>query len=107
MAKTAKIYEQQLREEVNAEREKLGKKRIEDEDDDEKANRSKGFRTHLETLLELFYETHREKCANLGRKPDDLVDVLADMAIAAPAICINRTYRNYLVKDEDYESYML
>lgn len=81
--------------------------KLADYDDDEKANRSKGFRTHLETLLELFYETHREKCANLGRKPDDLVDVLADMAIAAPAICINRTYRNYLVKDEDYESYML
>jgi hypothetical protein len=80
--------------------------KLADYDDDEKANRSKGFRTHLETLLELFYETHREKCANLGRKPDDLVDVLADMAIAAPAICINRTYRNYLVKDEDYESYM-
>lgn len=80
--------------------------KLADYDDDEKANRSKGFRTHLETLLELFYETHREKCSNLGRKPDDLVDVLADMAIAAPAICINRTYRNYLVKDEDYESYM-
>ena len=35
VAKAAKIYEQQLREEVNAEREKLGKKKIEDEDDDD------------------------------------------------------------------------
>jgi len=35
VAKAAKIYEQQLREEVNAEREKLGKKKIEDNDDDE------------------------------------------------------------------------
>ena len=34
-AKTAKIYVEQLREEVNAEREKLGKKPIEDEDDDD------------------------------------------------------------------------
>ena len=35
MKKAAKIYEEQLREEVNAEREALGKKRIEDEDDDD------------------------------------------------------------------------
>ncbi len=33
--KTAKIYEEQLREEVNAERAKLGKKPIEEDDDDE------------------------------------------------------------------------
>ena len=33
--KTAKVYDEQLRKEVNAEREKLGKKRIEDEDDDD------------------------------------------------------------------------
>ena len=33
--KAAKIYEEQLREEVNAEREALGKKRIEDDDDDD------------------------------------------------------------------------
>ena len=33
--KTAKIYEAQLREEINAEREKLGKKPIEDDDDDD------------------------------------------------------------------------
>ncbi len=35
VAKTAKVYAEQLREEVNAEREKLGKKPIEDEDDDD------------------------------------------------------------------------
>ena len=35
VAKTAKIYEDQLREEVNAEREKLGKKPIENHDDDD------------------------------------------------------------------------
>ena len=34
VAKTAKIYSEQLRQEVNAEREKLGKKPIEDDDDD-------------------------------------------------------------------------
>lgn len=35
VAKAAKIYEEQLRAEVNAEREKLGKSRIEDDDDDD------------------------------------------------------------------------
>lgn len=35
VAKTAKIYAEQLREEVNAEREKLGKKPIEEDDDDD------------------------------------------------------------------------
>ena len=35
MAKAAKIYSEQLREEVNAERESLGKKPIEDDDDDD------------------------------------------------------------------------
>lgn len=80
--------------------------KLADYDDDEKANRSKGFRTHLQALLDLFYETHREKCGNLGRKPDDLLDVLTDMAIAAPAICINRAYNNYLVDGEELESYM-
>ena len=35
VAKTAKIYAEQLQQEVNAEREKLGKKPIEDEDDDD------------------------------------------------------------------------
>ena len=35
VAKAAKVYAEQLREEVNAEREKLGKKPIEEEDDDD------------------------------------------------------------------------
>ena len=35
VAEAAKVYSKQLREEVNAEREKLGKKPIEDDDDDE------------------------------------------------------------------------
>ena len=38
VAKTAKVYAKQLREEVNAEREALGKKPIEDDDDDDPAS---------------------------------------------------------------------
>ena len=55
------------------------------DDGDERAKRKKGFKTHLNALLELFHETHREKFENLGRRPDDLADVLTDMAIASPA----------------------
>ena len=76
------------------------------DDGDEGARRKKGFKTHLNALLELFHETHREKFENLGRRPDDLADVLTDMAIASPAICINRTYQNYLSKGESLPSYM-
>ena len=42
VAKAAKIYEQQLREEVNAERARLGKKPIEDDEDDDVQDGSSG-----------------------------------------------------------------
>ena len=78
--------------------------RLADYDEDEKVKRAKGFRVHLETLTALFSETYAQKCGNLGRQPPDLLDVLADMAVAAPAVCINRTYRRYLADGEDVES---
>ena len=75
-------------------------------DDEEKSRRQKAFNTHLATLNELFTETIDEGCENLGKRPEDLVDVLTDMAIASPAICINITYRMYLNEDEQLPSYM-
>ena len=57
-------------------------------------------------MRDLFYETHSDKFANLGKQPDDLADVLTDMAIAAPAICINRTYRMYLDEGEELPVYL-
>ena len=54
--------------------------------DDEKTRKQKGFLSHMEALRNLFYQTNSDKYGNLGRKPDDLADVLADMAIASPAI---------------------
>ncbi|MBQ9327039.1 MAG: hypothetical protein IJ225_00705 [Solobacterium sp.] len=67
-----------------------------DYDDEEgKSKRQKGFIAHMEALKELFDDTHKEQYDNLGRRPDDLLDVLTDMAIASPAICIYRTYLNY------------
>ena len=67
VAKTAKIYEQQLREEVNAEREKLGKKRIEDEDDDDKDG-SSGGETVLsrESMSGNLHMKHTQRVTNMG-----------------------------------------
>lgn len=76
------------------------------DDGDDKTNKQKGFKAHMDALLELFYETHRERFANLGKQPDDLVDVLTDMAIASPAICIYRTYLGYSDKDADLSVYL-
>ncbi len=50
VAKTAKIYSEQLRKEVNAEREKLGKKPIEDEDDEDNNEPPKGGGTEEKTV---------------------------------------------------------
>lgn len=36
---------------------------------------------------------------NLGKKPDDLLDVLADIAISSPAVCVNRFYKKYCLEN--------
>ncbi len=76
------------------------------DDEEEKNKRQKGFLTHLQALKELYYETNYGKVCNLGRKPDDLLDVLTDMAIASPAITINRTYRSYCKRGNTFPSYL-
>ncbi len=76
------------------------------DDGDEKSKKQKGFKAHMDALLELFYETHRERFTNLGKQPDDLADVLTDLAIASPAICIYRTYLRYADKDEGLPVYL-
>ena len=76
------------------------------DEEDEKAKRQKGFLTHLQNLKELYYATNYGRICNLGKKPDDLLDVLTDMAIASPAITINRTYQNYCKKGQSFPSYL-
>lgn len=76
------------------------------EDEEEKNRRQKGFLTHLQTLRELYYEMKCGQACTLGRMPDDLLDVLTDMAIASPAITINRTYGNYCAKGNTFQSYL-
>lgn len=65
------------------------------EEEDEKAKRQKGFMAHLELLKELYRNTDYGRKLSLGKKPDDLLDVLTDMALASPAIVINRVYSTY------------
>ncbi len=84
-----------------------GRDKLADYDDgDEKTRKQKGFKAHMDALRDLFHQTREEKLVNLGRRPDDLIDVLTDMAIASPAVCINRTYRNYLDDGEELPVYM-
>ena len=61
--------------------------KLEDENEDEK--KKNGFVKHLQELEYLVSDQE----LRLGKRPDDLLDVLTDMAIASPAICMLRTYR--------------
>lgn len=76
------------------------------DEEEGKSKRQKGFLTHLQTLRELYLETNYGKICTLGKKPDDLLDVLADMAIASPAITINRTYQSYCKRGTTFPSYL-
>jgi len=62
----------------------------EDEDSESAERGQKGFSTHLEQLIQLWRDKNRE----LGKMPDDLLDVLTNMAIASPAVCAYRVYKN-------------
>ena len=62
-------------------------------DDEEKKN--KGYITHRLKLLRICENIKNNKPLGLGKRPADLIDVLADMAIASPGICAYRTYKNH------------
>lgn len=65
---------------------------------DEEEKRNKGYIKHLQKLLQVSENILNNKPLALGKRPADLVDVLADMAIASPAICAYRSYKNYFEK---------
>lgn len=64
-------------------------------DEDEKTKKQKGFLRHLQELRDLYRETSYGRNLNLGKMPADLLDVLATMAIASPAVCAYRLYSKY------------
>ena len=55
----------------------------------------KGFLTHYNELKKQYFDQN----LILGTKPNDLLDVLCDMALAAPAICTYRAYEKELPQD--------
>ena len=64
-------------------------------EEDEYSKKQKGFQRHLQELRELYQQTSYGRTLTLGKMPSDLLDVLATMAIASPAICAYRLYRQY------------
>ena len=50
-----------------------------------------GFYAHLRKMSSLLHSIDH----GMGRAPDDLAGVLADMAIGSFAVCIFRTVRNH------------
>ncbi len=74
---------------------------ISSNDEDFNDSRQKGFKAHIAALDKLYYDNNCGRKCILGKMPDDLLDVLTDMAIASPAICIFRTYNRYCSKNKD------
>lgn len=62
---------------------------------DEDDKRNKGYLAHHERLLNIIGDISHNKSLGLGKRPADLSDVLADMAIASPAICAYRGHKRY------------
>ena len=56
-------------------------------DEDEEDKGQKGFRFHLDKLKQYYLEIEDNK---LGKMPQDLIKVLANMAISSPAMCAYR-----------------
>ena len=50
---------------------------------------------------DLYYPPHNEK---LGKMPDDLIEILTEMAMASPAVCAYRTYKQYYNSPKDIDS---
>lgn len=72
-------------------------------DDEGNGKKNIGLAKHILELAQLRYNLLANE-DKLGKMPDDLADVLTDMAIASPAICINRTYRRYLFGVDGYDT---
>ena len=61
----------------------------------------KGFLTHYNELKNKYYNFE----GKLGKKPDDLEEVLCDIALASPAICAYRSYEKELPPNVTMEKF--
>lgn len=71
--------------------------------DETEENNVSGYERHLLLLRNLYRSIVKEGFTVLRKRPEDLSDVLTDMALASPAISVNRTY--HLYEDEYPHSY--
>ncbi|MBE5789595.1 MAG: helicase [Clostridiales bacterium] len=69
-------------------------------DNEDEKNTKSGYKAHLDLLRELLSGIRDGRITDLGKYPADLSDVLTDMAIASPAVCIRRTYEHYAAEGE-------
>ena len=64
------------------------------EQSDQPEDVKKGYTIYFKTL-EKYYDDCIQNSFTLGRRPSDLIDVLTDMVLASPAICVQRAFNNY------------
>ncbi len=55
----------------------------------------KNFTIHLNLLIEQLKCIYNRELF-LGNIPPDLIDILANLSLASPAVCLNRTFKNYV-----------
>lgn len=73
----------------------LNEDMLEMDDMDDEERTQKGFKEHVRYLRQLYYDNGCGRTIKLGKMPQDLYDVLTDMAISSPAVCAYRTYLKY------------
>ena len=67
----------------------------------------KALARHLQELRRLYEQAVIEQGTfPLGRRPDDLLSVLSDMALASPAVCFSRTFQAYGVDGENIDGFL-
>ncbi len=76
------------------------------DEEDEKNQKQKGFLRHIQELRDLYRQMGYGRTLSLGRMPADLMDVLATMAIASPAVCALRLCQQYAEDPRIIPAYM-
>lgn len=64
----------------------------------------KAYKAHIATL-EQYYNDAINGNNDFGKRPDDLVDVLTDMVMASPAVCVKRAFNTYTKGQIKYSDY--
>ncbi len=68
---------------------------FQNEEETDEADGNNRYKDHLTELRNLYKAVLNEGTAVLGKRPEDLLNVLTDIALASPATTVNRTYHLY------------